>query len=158
MLSNMLQINDRAPAFTLPDQNNKKHKLSDYQGQWVLLYFYPKDNTPGCTKEACAVRDNYFDFKKIKAVVLGVSADSAASHKKFETDHSLPFPLLSDSGRKVLEKYGVWQLKINFGKKYYGIKRMSFLINPQGKIVKIYKAVKPAEHAVQVLNDMNKIS
>lgn len=154
----MLKVMDKAPDFTLPDQNNKKHKLSDYQGQWVLLYFYPKDNTPGCTKEACAVRDNYSDLKKIKAVVLGVSADSVASHKKFETDHSLPFPLLSDSERKVLEKYGVWQLKINFGKKYYGIKRMSFLINPQGKIAKIYKTVKPAEHATQVLSDMKNFS
>ena len=154
----MLKVMDKVPDFTLLDQNNKKHKLSNYQGQWVLLYFYPKDNTPGCTKEACSMRDNYSDFKKIKAVVLGVSADSVVSHKKFETDHGLPFPLLSDSERKVLEKYGVWQLKINFGKKYYGIKRMSFLINPQGKIAKIYKTVKPVEHATQVLNDMKNFS
>ena len=83
----MLKVMDKAPDFTLLDQNNKKHKLSNYQGQWVLLYFYPKDNTPGCTKEACSMRDNYSDFKKIKAVVLGVSADSVVSHKKFETDH-----------------------------------------------------------------------
>ena len=154
----MLKVMDKAPAFTLPDQNNKKHKLSDYQGQWILLYFYPKDNTPGCTTEACTIRDNFLDFEKNNAVVLGISADSIASHQKFIASHHLPFTLLSDSDKKVIEKYGVWQLKINFGKKYYGIKRMSFLINPQGKIVKIYKAVKPAEHALQVLNDIKKFS
>lgn len=153
----MLEIGQKAPTFSLPDQNGKEHKLSDYLGQWVLLYFYPKDNTPGCTVEACTLRDNYSNFKKIKAVVLGVSADSVESHKKFETNHQLPFPLLSDFERKVLEKYEAWQLKINFGKKYFGVKRMSFLIDPKGKIAKIYKSVKPNLHAEQVMNDLNSL-
>ncbi|PIR93951.1 thioredoxin-dependent thiol peroxidase [Candidatus Falkowbacteria bacterium CG10_big_fil_rev_8_21_14_0_10_39_11] len=154
----MLTLGQKAPAFTLPDQKGKKHKLADYKGQWVLLYFYPKDNTPGCTKEACTFRDKYSSFKKIKAVVLGVSADSVDSHGKFAGKFKLPFPILSDEKRTVIEKYGAWQLKINFGKKYYGIKRMSVLVDPKGNVAKIYKVVKPAEHAAQVLRDLDKLA
>lgn len=149
-----LEINKKAPAFNLLDQNNKEHKLSDYSGKWLLLYFYPKDDTPGCTKEACGIRDNFSDFKKIKTSVLGVSADSIEKHQKFAAKYKLPFPLLSDPEKKVLEKYGVWVKKNMMGKTYMGITRTSFLINPKGKIAKIYKTVKPPEHAKQVIDDL----
>lgn len=149
-----LESNMKAPAFSLKDQNGETRKLSDYKGQWVLVYFYPKDNTPGCTKEACALKDSYSDFKKIKAVVLGVSGDSVESHAGFASKFNLPFLLLADTNKKVLEKYGVWREKVMFGRKYMGIKRMSFLVDPKGKIAKVYKTVKPAEHANQVLKDL----
>lgn len=149
-----LEIGKKAPAFKLKDQLGKDHKLSDYLGKWVLVYFYPRDNTPGCTKEACAIRDNYSDFKKLKAVVLGISGDSIESHKKFSDGFKLPFPLLSDEKKKVLDRYGAWKEKSMFGKTFMGVKRMSYLIDPKGKIVKIYKTVKPAEHAKQVLKEM----
>lgn len=149
-----METGDKAKDFTLPDQDGKKHSLSDYKGKWVLLYFYPKDNTPGCTKEACAIRDAFPDFKKHNAVVLGVSADSTESHKRFSEKHELPFMLLSDPDKKVIKAYGAWREKLTFGKKYFGIKRMSFLIDPQQKIAKVYKTVKPIEHAEQVLKDI----
>lgn len=130
------------------------HSLSDYAGSWVLLYFYPKDDTPGCTVEACTLRDAHPDFQKIGAVVLGVSADTQEKHAKFIDKYSLPFPLLSDTEHLVLEKYGVWQEKSMMGRRYMGIVRSSVLIDPKGKIAKIYEAVKPAEHADQVLGDL----
>jgi peroxiredoxin Q/BCP len=130
-----------APDFSLPDQNGKEHKLSDYKGKWVLLYFYPKDDTPGCTKEACAIRDNLPDFKKLKTIVLGVSADSVKSHGKFVEKYQLPFTLLADEDKKVIKQYGAWD-------------RTSFLIDPRGKIVKIYEKVKPETHAEEVLMDL----
>ncbi len=153
----MLEVGDKAPAFTLLDQNNNKHKLSDYKNQWVVLYFYPKDDTPGCTKEACGMRDNLPQFKKMKAVVLGVSKDSPESHKAFKQKYKLPFTLLSDEDVKMQTKYGVWREKINFGKKYFGTKRMTFIIDPKGNIAKIYKSVKPPTHAEQVLNELTKL-
>lgn len=149
-----LKVGSKAPEFSLPDQNNKQHSLSDYQGQWVLLYFYPKDDTPGCTKEACALRDNLPRFKKIKAVVLGVSVDSVKSHAKFAEKYGLPFTLLADEGRSVVKKYGVWQKKKFMGREFWGTMRTSFLIDPKGKIAKIYKNVKPDVHAVEVLKDL----
>ena len=149
-----LEIGKQAPAFKLKDQTEKDHKLSDYLGKWILIYFYPRDNTPGCTKEACTLRDNYSEFKKIKAVVLGISGDSVESHKGFAAEHELPFILLSDEKKKVLDLYNVWKEKSMFGKTFMGIKRMSYLIDPKGKIAKIYKSVKPAEHAKQVLRDL----
>ena len=146
-----LKVGQKAPVFELPDQDGKIHKLSDYKGKFVLLYFYPKDDAPGCTIEACSIRDNFSSFKKIKTIVLGVSADSIKSHKKFEEKYSLPFPLLSDKNKKVIKAYGVWGKKKFMGREYMGIKRTSFLINPDGKISKIYEDVKPAHHASEVL-------
>lgn len=151
-----LKINDLAPDFSLPDQDGKNHKLSDYRGKWVLLYFYPKDNTPGCTKEACTLRDSLEEFERKNAVVLGMSADSPKSHKGFMEKHKLPFVLLSDESKQVLESYGVWAKKKFLGREYLGILRNSYLINPEGKIVKIYEGVKPANHAEEVLVDLIK--
>ena len=153
----MLKINSKAPAFSLPDQKGKIHKLSDYLGQYVLIYFYPKDDTPGCTKEACMIRDVFPDFKKTKSKVLGISVDSVESHKKFAEKYKLPFTLLSDENKKVVEKYGVWQEKSMFGKKYMGTMRTSFLVDPNGKIVKIYEKVKPEIHAEEVLKDLKEL-
>jgi thioredoxin-dependent peroxiredoxin len=150
----MLKEGIKAPEFSLPDQDGKVHNLADYMGQWVLIYFYPKDNTPGCTVEACTIRDNYPDFKKLKIKVFGISVDSVESHKKFEQKFGLPFTLLADNEKKVVEQYGVWGEKKFMGRKYMGIERMSFLIDPKGKIVKIYEKVKPAEHAEEVLRDI----
>jgi len=147
----------KAPNFSAVDQNNKTHTLSDYQGKWLLLYFYPKDNTPGCTQEACLIRDAWDDFKKRNACVLGVSADSQASHKKFEEKYDLPFPLLVDSNREIIKKFNVEKEKSMFGKMFLGISRESFLINPEGEIVKHYTKVKPAIHAQEVLDDITKL-
>ncbi|OHA20923.1 MAG: hypothetical protein A2849_01925 [Candidatus Taylorbacteria bacterium RIFCSPHIGHO2_01_FULL_51_15] len=143
-----------APDFTLPDQEGKERSLKDFQGSWVLLYFYPKDDTTGCTKEACAIRDEFPKFKKMKAVVLGMSADTTASHKKFAKKYHLPFILLSDTLKKVLKKYNVYGKKKFMGREYRGILRTSFLIDPKGRIVKIYEKVKPALHAEEVLGDL----
>ncbi len=148
------KLNSPAPDFTLPDQNGKEHSLSDYRGKWVLLYFYPKDDTPGCTKEACALRDNFPDFKKLGIAVLGVSVDSVSRHKKFEEKYKLPFTLLADAEKKVVNLYGVWAKKKFMGKEYDGTLRTSFLINPEGKIAKVYENVKPELHAQEVLADM----
>ena len=153
-----LKINTKAPAFSLPDQKGKIHKLSDSLGKWVLLYFYPKDDTSGCTAEACSIRDELPNFKKLKAVVFGISVDSVESHKKFSDKYGLPFTLLSDDTKKVVEKYGVWGEKSMYGRKYMGTMRTSFLIDPKGKIVKIYEKVKPVEHATEALNDLREFS
>lgn len=152
-----LKTGDKAPAFSLPDAEGKDHKLADYAGKWVLLYFYPRDNTPGCTKEACAMRDSHPSFKKLKASVLGVSADSPKSHTKFRDKYDLNFTLLSDESKEMLKKYGVWGKKKFMGREFMGIKRMSFLIDPKGKIAKIYEKVKPAEHADEVLKDLTEL-
>lgn len=153
-----LELNKKAPAFTLPDQNGKKHSLKDYLGQKVLLYIYPKDNTPGCTKEACNFRDAFDVLKEEYNVqVLGLSADSVESHEKFASKFSLNFPILADPDKKVLTKYNVWREKKNFGKVYMGIHRESFLIDEQGKLIKHYKSVKAAQHAEQVLKFLEKL-
>ncbi len=149
-----MQLGSHAPDFVLPDQNGKMHKLSDYQGQWVLLYFYPKDDTPGCTKEACTIRDAFPDFENLNAIVLGVSVDSVASHKKFAEKHQLPFTLLADEHKKVVNLYHVWAPKQFMGREYDGVLRMSFLIDPEGDIEKIYHNVKPEKHAAEVLHDL----
>jgi len=146
----VIEENKKAPQFTLPDQNGNKVSLKDFLGQKVVLYFYPKDNTPGCTKEACDFRDSIEDFKKIKAVVLGVSPDSVESHKKFAGKYDLPFPLLSDPGKKVLEKYGVWKEKSMYGRKYMGVERTTVVIDEKGKILKIFPRVKVKGHVDQV--------
>jgi peroxiredoxin Q/BCP len=152
-----LKIGDKAPDFTLPDQNGKKVKLSDMRGQWVLLYFYPKDNTPGCTREACSMRDSMprFDTQGLK--VMGISTDSVESHKKFTQKHNLSFDLLSDDQKKVVKGYGVWGKKKFMGMEFIGTHRTSFLINPEGKIAKIYEKVKPAKHAHEVLVDITQL-
>lgn len=144
----------KAIDFTLPDQNGKAHMLSEYKGKWVLLYFYPKDDTSGCTKEACGVRDNFPKFKKVNAMVFGVSADSAAKHKKFAEKYKLPFTLLSDENKTVIKKYGVWAKKKFMGREYMGILRTSFLIDPKGTVAKVYEKVKPDTHAEDVLKDL----
>ena len=152
------KANSIAPDFTLLDQDAKEHSLSDYKGQWVLLYFYPKDDTPGCTKEACAIRDAFPNFGKLNVKVLGVSVDSIASHKKFAEKYGLPFTLLADTDKKVVDLYGVWAKKKFMGKEYDGTLRTSFLINSDGKIAKTYKGVKPEIHAEEVLGDLRKLN
>lgn len=144
----------QAPDFTLPDQDGKMHTLSQYEGKWVLLYFYPKDDTPGCTTEACSIRDNWAAFKKAGIVVLGVSVDPMKSHKKFAAKYELPFTLLADDKKEVVKLYDVWGKKKFMGREYMGTKRWSFLIDPKGLIKKIYEDVKPAEHAKDVLADV----
>lgn len=150
-----LKLGDKAPAFSVPDQDGKQQQLADYAGKWVLLYFYPKDDTPGCTKEACALRDNLPRFGDMKAVVLGVSVDTVKSHKKFADKYKLPFTLLADEEKQVVKAYGVWGEKKFMGRTFQGVKRMSFLIKPDGTIAKIYEKVKPAVHAQEVLSDLS---
>ena len=150
----MLQVGDTAPDFTLLDQHGASHTLSDYTGRWVLLYFYPKDNTPGCTKEACMLRDTFPRFETLHTEVFGISKDSVASHTSFAEKHNLPFKLLADEDKQVLEQYGVWGEKKMMGKTYQGTMRTSFLIDPDGIIQKIYEKVKPEVHAEEVLADL----
>ena len=144
-----------APEFELPDETGTLHKLADYRGKWTLVYFYPKDDTPGCTQEACTIRDSFLDFKKFNAVVLGISVDSMKSHKKFSQKYHLPFTLLSDSKKEVVAAYGVWGKKKFMGREYTGTKRTSILVDPKGIIVKVYENVKPALHAGEVLHDLS---
>ena len=147
-------VGTKAPDFTLQDQDGVSHTLSQYKSQWVLIYFYPKDNTPGCTKQACTLRDAEPAFEKLDAVVLGISGDSVASHKKFVEKFQLPFPLLADTDRNVIEAYGSWGKKKLMGREYMGIFRNSFLISPDGTVAKVYEAVKPEKHAEEVLADI----
>ena len=149
-----LAIGDKAPDFELPDQRGTNQKLSDLLGMKVLIYFYPRDFTPGCTKEACSIRDVYSNFKKLKTKVLGISKDTIESHKKFADKYNLSFTLLADPDKKILEKYCVWQEKKFLGKIYMGIARTSFLIDEKGRIIKIYKKVNPLYHVQEVLNDL----
>ena len=153
-----IEVGKMAPDFELPDQDGKLHKLSDYRGKTVLLYFYPKDDTPGCTKEACSIRDSQANFKNLTTVVLGVSIDSVESHKKFAEKYGLPFTLLSDEKKEVVKLYGVYGTKKIIGLEYLGLGtlRSSFLIDPEGKIAKIYEKVKPEIHADEVLEDVKK--
>jgi len=149
-----LQVGQLAPEFILSDQDGITHKLSDYLGRRVLIYFYPKDDTPGCTQEACALRDNFPTFKKNQVEILGISADLIKSHKKFSEKYKLPFTLLADEEKKVVKDYGVWAQKKFMGKEYFGINRTSFLLDAQGKILKIYEKVQPDIHAEEVLGDL----
>ena len=134
------------------------HALSDYAGKWVLLYFYPKDDTPGCTLEACQIRDQFQDFGSIGAVVLGVSTDSVASHAKFAKKYDLPFTLLADTNKEVVGKYGVFGEKKFMGRTYMGTMRTSFLIRPDGTIAKVYEKVKPETHAAEVIADLGSLA
>lgn len=147
----------KAPAFTLNDQTGTTHKLADYAGRPVVLYFYPKDDTPGCTTESCAFQDNLPKFKTSKAVVLGASILDEESKAKFAAKHHLTFPLLADADHAVAEKYGVWQEKSNYGKKYMGIVRTTYLIGPDGKVAKRWDNVKVDGHAEDVLAAVKEI-
>lgn len=146
-----LQAGIPAPDFTLVDQDENEHSLSDYRGRWVVLYFYPKDDTEGCTTEACNFRDDYSAYQRAGVEILGVSPDDAKSHTKFRNKYSLPFTLLADTGHQVCELYGVWGIKKMFGREYEGVLRTTFLIDPQGKIARVYEKVKPAAHSAEVL-------
>lgn len=144
-----------APDFNLPDQDGNNRSLSDYSGKWLVLYFYPKDDTPGCTTEACAFRDEREAISEFgNAVVVGISKDSVTSHKKFIEKHGLNFTLLSDESHKTMEDYGVWGPRTFMGKSYIGVSRNTYLINPDGQIVKTYKGVDPKKHAAQIINDL----
>lgn len=145
----------KAPDFNIPDQDGNIHKLEDYKGKWLILYFYPKDDTPGCTKEACNFRDASEDYKKLGVSVIGISKDNIKSHKKFTEKYKLIFPLLADESGKNIEAYGAWGEKSMFGKKYMGILRNTYLINPKGEIEKEYKNVKPELHSKEILKDMS---
>lgn len=153
----MLDIHNKAPQFTLKDHDNHERSLSDYLGKWVVLYFYPKDDTPGCTKEACVITEVYNDFKKMGVSVIGVSKDSVVSHKKFKEKYSLPFTLLSDEETGMIKAYGALSEKSMFGKKYLGVSRITYIISPEGTIVKAYEKVSPADHALLLLKDLQEL-
>jgi peroxiredoxin Q/BCP len=146
-----LQVGDPAPLFSALSTDGSTVSLERLRGQSVILYFYPKDDTSGCTKEACAFRDVYSEFKAKGAVILGVSTDSVSSHVKFTTKYQLPFPLLADEDKKIVNAYGAWGEKSFMGRKYLGIYRITYLIDPQGKIARIWPSVKPEAHAHEVL-------
>jgi peroxiredoxin Q/BCP len=152
-----LSVGVTAPEFTLPDQDGKEHKLSAYRGKPVVLYFYPKDDTSGCTKEACGFRDDYSAYQEAGVVILGVSPDSPKSHTKFIAKYELPFTLLADTEREVLKLYGAWGLKKMYGREYEGVLRTTYLIDADGKIAKVYEKVKPAAHSAQILADLEQV-
>ena len=147
----MIEPGKKAPSFSLPDQAGKAHSLADYAGQPVVIYFYPKDDTPGCTKESCAFQENLPKFKKSKAAVLGMSMRDSKSKAKFAKKYDLTFPLLADQDHAVMEKYGVWQEKSMYGRKYMGAARTTYLIGPDGKVIRRWDAVKVDGHAEEVL-------
>lgn len=147
-----LQEGDTAPEFSLPRNGGGTVSLRDLHGQQVILYFYPKDDTSGCTKEACSFRDAFLDFQRQGAVILGVSPDSVSSHDKFASKYELPFTLLADPEHQVAEAYGVWKERSSYGKTYMGIERTTFLIDGEGRIKQVWRKVKPEQHAAEVLN------
>lgn len=151
----MPKVGDTAPDFTLPDEKGGSIRLSDLKGQPVVLYFYPKDDTPGCTKEACNFRDDYDQFRALGAEVLGVSPDSPGSHAKFKEKYELPFPLLADESSNVCEAYGVWAQKQFRGREYMGVNRTTFLIDAEGKISHVFEDVDPEQHSGEVLQALN---
>lgn len=153
-MSNFIEPGQPAPAFTLQDQAANTHKLNEYKGKWVILYFYPKDSTPGCTKEACAFRDADADLKKTGAMVIGVSPDDVKSHAKFADKQSLNFPLLADPDQNICTKYGVWQEKSMYGKKYMGAVRTTYLIDPKGKVAHRWDKVKVPGHVEAVIETL----
>ncbi len=146
-----LSVGEKAPDFNLLDQNNQTVSLDSFQGQHVLLYFYPKDDTPGCTTEACNFRDDYSSYQNAKVVILGVSPDSPTSHKKFQDKYQLPFTLLADENHQVCDLYKVWGPKKSFGKEYDGVHRTTYLIDPDRIIQEVFQKVSPAKHSAQVL-------
>ena len=150
----MIEVGKKAPHFTLVDGNNQKVSLSDFIGSKVILYFYPKDMTSGCTQEACDFKESFPEFSKLKIKVIGISADSVASHKKFSDKYNLPFTLLSDENKKVLEKYCVWKEKSMYGRKFMGIERTTIIIDEMGKIQFIFPKVKVAGHVEEILKTL----
>ncbi len=157
-MSDWLEEGTKAPAFTAVSDNGKKVKLSDFKGKPVVLYFYPKDDTPGCTKEACAFRDKSADWQALGAVILGVSCDDAQSHAKFRDKYQLNFPLLVDEDHKIAELYGAWREKNMYGKKSMGVQRSTYLIDAQGKVAKVWKRVSVDGHDEQVLEALKAIA
>lgn len=153
----MLKVGDKAPDFKLKDETEREISLSDFRGRKVVLYFYPKDDTPGCTKEACSFRDVYDEILEAGAVVIGVSKDDTSSHEKFKKKYNLPFYLLSDPENKVIEKYGAWQEKKMYGKTYLGIARITYIVDEEGVIQKAYPKVKPENHGVEILEALKNI-
>ncbi|TAK89179.1 thioredoxin-dependent thiol peroxidase [Patescibacteria group bacterium] len=146
-----------APDFTLPDQNGADHSLHDYRGKWVVVYFYPKDDTPGCTKQACSFRDGREELERHNVTVLGISADTVAKHKKFAENHNLKFTLLSDPDKKVIQAFGAWGPKKFMGREFLGIHRNTYIVDPEGIIVKEYHDVKPQDQAIKILKDIQEI-
>ena len=150
----VLSAGQQAPEFELIDNEGNTHKLSDYRGQTIVVYFYPKDDTPGCTKEACSFRDTYADFKQAGVEIIGISPDSEKSHSRFIQKYELPFTLLSDPDHKVCEAFGVWGLKKYMGREYEGVYRTTFIIGPDGIIKRVFENVKPADHSQEVLAEV----
>lgn len=148
----------KAPEFTLPDQNGTLHNLSDYKGSWVVVYFYPKDDTPGCTVEACSFRDYIKDLKKMNVCIFGISKDSVKSHAKFADKFKLPFPLLSDETKETIKAYGAWGKKKFMGREFEGILRNTTLIDPEGTIKKVYEKVSPQTHVAEIIKDIQSFS
>ena len=156
----MLEINQQAPAFCLPNQDDVEICWRDLKGKWIILYFYPRDNTPGCTTEACEFTEAAPDFSELDAIILGVSADSTKKHRNFIEKKELGITLLSDESTEMMQEYGVWQLKKNYGKEYMGIVRTTFIINPEGVIKAIFEKVRVKEHVAKVqekLQELQKI-
>jgi thioredoxin-dependent peroxiredoxin len=153
----MLKVGTIAPDFTLEDQDGVCFSLHDFEHSLILIYFYPKDDTPGCTKEACAISEVYGEFEKLEITVIGVSKDSIKAHKKFKEKYNLPFRLLSDSEGDVIDLYGAWQNKSMFGRSFMGIARVSYLIGKDHTILKTYPNVDPATHAMEILKDVEKL-
>ena len=153
----MVEEGKPAPDFEATTDSGERVKLSDYRGKPVVLYFYPKDDTPGCTTQACSIRDSYSEFKKAGAVVLGVSPDDETSHVKFKEKYELPFTLLADTDRQVVEAYDVWKERTNYGKTYMGIERSTFVVDRDGNLARELRKVKPAEHAQQVLDVLDSL-
>ena len=149
-----IKVGEAAPEFSLPDQDGEMHSLAEARGSWTLVYFYPKDDTPGCTKEACSIGELFPAFEKLDAKVFGISVDPVKSHKKFAEKYQLPFTILSDEKKEVVEKYGVWQRKKMMGRDFMGTVRTSFLLDPRGTVAKVYENVKPEVHAEEVLADI----
>jgi thioredoxin-dependent peroxiredoxin len=152
----LLEVGDRAPDFKTTDQDGDRVSLKDFHGRKVVLYFYPKDDTPGCTREACSFRDGFSRFRKRKIEVLGVSVDGEKSHKKFAEKYGLPFRLLADTGKKIVQDYGVWGEKSLYGRKFMGTNRVTYLIDEKGKIAGVWPRVKPEGHAEEILAAVGK--
>ncbi len=152
-----ISANTPAPAFELQDDTGTPRRLADFRGKPVILYFYPADDTPGCTKEACNFRDDYSQYEKAAVTILGVSPDSVKSHAKFKAKYQLPFPLLADEGHKICDEYGVWGPKKMMGREYDGVLRTTFLIDRKGKITRVFENVRPSEHSAEVLGALREL-
>ncbi|MBI3159973.1 MAG: thioredoxin-dependent thiol peroxidase [Chloroflexi bacterium] len=152
-----VEVGQPAPDFALPDENNNVHRLADYRGRPLLLYFYPEDDTPGCTKEACNFRDDYSAYQEAGVAILGVSPDNPKSHAKFKKKYDLPFSLLADENKELAEALGVWGEKTFMGKHYLGILRTTFLIDGEGRIARVFENVRPAEHSQEVLEAVKEL-